>query len=109
MLREVSFDDVMVDMEEPVYFLMDDVLYSPEEIRERVRVLVDEDEEEEEMPDEELIQELIEKPRRSTDEIRTLIKAAVNAGCTRRSEICDYCDITGPTADRHKDLWKKGE
>lgn len=101
MLKEVE------NLKDAELIIYDDVIYTPGELAEELglRFLIDDEPEEYQEQEEEDMEET--KTRRSTEEIRELIKEAVEAGCTRRSEIMDYCDITGPTADRHKDIWKK--
>ena len=113
MLREIKPEDVKHYDWDSLVIIKDEVLYSADELAQELelRFMIDfeEDDDDEEEPEQE--DEAMEetKTRRSTEEIRELIKEAVEAGCTRRSEIMEYCDITGMTADRHKDLWKPSE
>lgn len=113
MLKEIKPEDVKHYEWDSLVIIMNDVIYSADELAEELelRFMIDfeddDDDEEEPEQEEEAMDET--RTRRSTEEIRELIKESVEAGCTRRSEIMDYCDITGPTADRHKDLWKKEE
>lgn len=118
MLREIKPEDVKRYEWDSLVIIKDEVLYSADELAEELglRFMIDfeEDDDDDVLEDLEETEETEEtmgetKTRRSTEEIRELIREAVEAGCTRRSEIMDYCDITGPTADRHKDLWKPSE
>jgi len=112
MLKEIKPEDVKHYEWDSLVIIMNDVLYSADELTAELelRFMIDfeddaDDDEEEPEQEEEAMEET--KTRRSTEEIRELIRKAVEAGYTRRSEIMDYCDIAGMTADRHKDLWKK--
>lgn len=112
MLKEIKPEDVKHYEWDSLVIIMNDVLYSADELAAELelRFMIDfDDDDDEEEPEEEDEAMDKTKTRRSTEEIRELIKEAVEAGCTRRSEIMDYCDITGMTADRHKDLWKPSE
>ena len=100
MLREIKLSEVGNYAEEDILIIYDEGVYTMEEFRDIARYLVDENETSSERdPDPETPAPT--RKRRSQEEIREMIRDAVEAGCKSASAIAKHTGLTYDTVKRN--------